>query len=338
MEAALRLEEQPGIERNGRLILGDCSDVLSTVPHASFALAVADAPYGIGLDEWDVLHANTNSALGGSSPAQQKAGAVFARRGKPINGWAQADREIPRQYYDWCTSWATELHRVVRPGASVFVFAGRRFAHRCICALEDAGFNFRDLIGWKRPAATHRAQRLSVVYERRGLDAAAEAWEGWRLGNLRPVYEPIIWCAKPYRHTVADNVLEHGVGAYNETVLRERLGHADNLIEARYRRGERGLHPAQKPVELLRTLIETTTRPGDLVLDPFAGSGSTGVACEESGRRYVLVEISSTGASVAAERLGLPIESSWRGPGSDGDAAHHFEPSRQVHTVSEHVG
>ena len=62
---------------------------------SSVHLILSDIPYGIGADEWDVLHNNTNSALLGSSPAQAKAGAVFRRRGKPLNGWSEADRKIP---------------------------------------------------------------------------------------------------------------------------------------------------------------------------------------------------------------------------------------------------
>ena len=51
----------------------------------------------MGLDDWDVLHDNTNSALLGQSPAQAGKSA-FKRRGKPINGWSQADRNIGREY------------------------------------------------------------------------------------------------------------------------------------------------------------------------------------------------------------------------------------------------
>src|SRR3546814_10218109 len=47
---------------------------------------------------------------------------------------------------------------------------------RCITALEDAGFNLRDLLAWTRPRATHRAQRLSIVFDRRGDRAMAARW------------------------------------------------------------------------------------------------------------------------------------------------------------------
>src|SRR4051812_43389819 len=75
----------------------DCLELLPQLPAESIDCLLTDPPYGISLDEWDVLHQNTNSALLGQSPAQiGKSG--FRRRGKPINGWRAADRQIPREY------------------------------------------------------------------------------------------------------------------------------------------------------------------------------------------------------------------------------------------------
>ncbi len=53
---------------------------------------------------------------------------------------------------------------------------------------------------------------------------------------------------------------------------------------------ERLDHPAQKPIRLIKHLIEVSSHPGDLVLDPFAGVGTTGAAAAELGRRYYLIE------------------------------------------------
>jgi site-specific DNA-methyltransferase (adenine-specific) len=68
-------------------------------------------------------------------------------------------------------------------------------------------------------------------------------------------------------------------------------------------------HPTEKPVELLKYIIEKTTQPGETVLDFFAGSGSTGQAAQETGRRSILMELVPELVEVASERLGvLPIE------------------------------
>lgn len=63
------------------------------------------------------------------------------------------------------------------------------------------------------------------------------------------------------------------------------------------------VHPAQKPTELLRFLIEAVCPGGGIVLDPFAGSGSTGVACAETGRRFVGMEMSERYHGLASRRV-----------------------------------
>lgn len=67
-------------------------------------------------------------------------------------------------------------------------------------------------------------------------------------------------------------------------------------------------HPTQKPLNCLRTLIAAFTRPGDTVLDPFAGSGSTCVAARELGRRYIGIEIDPNYYAAARERLTAPAQ------------------------------
>ncbi|MEW6359974.1 MAG: site-specific DNA-methyltransferase [Planctomycetota bacterium] len=272
---------------------------------SSVHLILSDIPYGIGVDEWDVLHDNTNSALLGSSPAQARAGAVFRRRGKPLNGWSEADRQIPIEYQRWCESFAGEWLQVLKPGGSALVFAGRRLAHRCVVAFEDAGFTFKDSLAWLRESAPHRAQRVSIVFQRRGDEDSANQWHGWRVGNLRPTFEPILWFVKPYTigTTIADNVIAHGVGAFNEEAFVRYERVPDNVLRSGFGKGEGGRHIAQKPVRLLQALIELTTLPGQLVLDPFCGSGSTLVAAKSTGRDFLGFEVDPEAVRVAKERL-----------------------------------
>ncbi len=288
-----------------QIINSDSIDSLQELSDNSVHLILSDIPYGIGVEDWDVLHDNTNSAFLGTSPAQIKAGAVFKKRGKPINGWSEADREIPKQYYEWCSKWAAQWLRVLKPGGTVFIFAGRRYAHRCITALEDAGFSFKDMFAWLRQKAPHRAQRLSVVYERRGDNKNAQEWEGWKVGNLRPTFEPVLWFTKPYKigTTIADNVLSHGVGAFNEEAFLRYEKFTDNILTSGFMPGESGLHPTQKPIKLMQALIELATQEGQVVLDPFSGSGTTLVAAKNTGRKYIGFELNTEYFKIAENRL-----------------------------------
>jgi site-specific DNA-methyltransferase (adenine-specific) len=283
----------------------DGIEAVRQLDDSSIHLILSDIPYGIGVDEWDVLHNNSNSALLGSSPAQVKAGAVFKHRGKPLNGWSEADRKIPLEYQQWCESFAGEWLRILKPGASAIVFAGRRLAHRCVVAFENAGFTFKDSLAWLRESAPFRAQRISVVFERRGDAQNSEEWEGWRVGNLRPIYEPVLWFVKPYPigTTIADNVLTHGVGAFNEKAFVACEKSPDNVLRSGFTRNETGHHVTQKPVELLRALIELTTREDQIVLDPFCGSGSTLVAARNVRRHYMGFELNADYVKTSRRRL-----------------------------------
>mgnify|MGYP003379583919 CR=1 FL=1 len=67
-------------------------------------------------------------------------------------------------------------------------------------------------------------------------------------------------------------------------------------------------HPAEKPLDLMVWLIEHSTRPGDLVVDLFAGSGTTGVACVQTGRRFIGIEIDPGYADIARARIAKAAE------------------------------
>lgn len=290
---------------------GDGIKLIKKVDDESIHLILSDIPYGISLDEWDVLHSNKNSALLGNSPAQQKSGSVFKKRGKPLNGWSEADKQIPQEYQNWCDLWTKDWYRVLKPGASCFVFAGRRLAHRCICSMEEAGFTFKDMIAWEKPQAAHRAQRVSAVLDRRNDIDNSEKWKGWKLGNLRPLFEPILWFVKPYPQgsTLTDNVIEYQVGAYNEVLLRENqylnsgLEVCSNILKTEEFAEDRGLHDAQKPIHLLKTLIELTTIENQIVLDPFMGSGSTIIAAMRCNRQYIGFEKQNEYVKIAKKRI-----------------------------------
>ena len=295
-------------------IHGDSIEILKTFPENSIHAIISDIPYGIGCDDWDVLHDNKNSAYGGTSPAQISGGKLFKRRGKPLNGWSEADKKIPLEYQQWCSLWSDDWLRILKPGGTCFIFAGRRYAHRCITALEDSGFTFKDMLAWEKDNAPHRAQRLSVIYERRNNFINAEKWEGWRVANLRPLFEPVLWFQKPYRTggTIADNVIENEIGAWNENALKKYNAYDDaqnifsNIIKVNISQKDHGLHTAQKPLELMKLLISLVTTENQIILDPFMGSGTTCIAAKYLNRRYIGIDIEYENIKIANERLKAP--------------------------------
>ena len=299
-----------------KIILADCRTHLPFLANESIDLLLSDIPYGINLDGWDVIHNNTNSALLGQSPAQfGKSG--FKRRGKPINGWSQADRDNGKEYEEWCKSWVQMAMPKLKNGSSIFVFGARRTIHRVVNAFEENGMLLKDILAWKKASAHHRAQRVSTIFDRRGQGDAAEMWKGWRLGNLAPVYEPIAWFIKPYKigGTVSDNILQHGVGAINIDACQINGTSPTNVLEFGFQRGEQRIHEAQKPLELVEFLIKLTTQENQTVLDPFMGSGTTALAAKRLRRNYIGFEISPEFHSQALLRLerekGSEYSSGW---------------------------
>lgn len=269
-----------------KIINDDCRNHIPLLDDMSIDLFLSDIPYGINIDEWDVLHKNTNSSLLGNSPAQVgKSG--FKRRGKPINGWNKSDRNINKEYQNWCYSWSSLVFPKMKDGASVFVFGARRTLHRAIIAFEDSGFLLKDVLVWKKKIAHHRAQRLSGILEKRGEFEKARKWDGWRLGNLAPIYEPIAWFFKPYKHTITDNILENEVGAMNIEKCKINGLSPTNVLKFGFNRKEKKIHEAQKPEELIEYLINLTTIKSQTILDPFMGSGTTAVCAKKLNRYFI---------------------------------------------------
>lgn len=98
-------------------------------------------------------------------------------------------------------TWA-EVLRVMKPGAYLLAFGGTRTHHRMMCAIEDAGFELRDVLGWLYGSGFPKSKNLDGD------------WKGWG-SALKPAWEPIIMARKPFKGSIADNVQAHGVGAIN---------------------------------------------------------------------------------------------------------------------------
>ena len=115
---------------------------------------------------------------------------------------------------------------------------------------------------------------------------------------------------KPYKigGTLADNILEHKLGAYNETILHRYNQKPNNIFCVETNVEDRGLHPTQKPIQLMKLLIELTTQENQVVLDPFAGSSTTLVAARLLNRHYIGFEKSKVYYETSKKRL-FEIES-----------------------------
>ena len=122
-------------------------------------------------------------------------------------------------------------------------------------------------------------------------------------------YNPIMWEGKeeshPHKTTKKTNYIYGKHDNVNPKLT--KMKYPTNIIQVNARSNEcnntKRLHPTQKPVELLEYLIETYSNKGDTVLDFTMGSGSTGVACKNTGREFIGIELDESYFKIAEERI-----------------------------------
>ena len=281
----------------------DCLKAIPKILDNSIHLFLSDIPYGINFEKWDILHNNKNNAL--LKPVTSINNKNFKTRGKPINGWSKADKNIGLEYEIWCKKWSKLLFPKMVTGSSLFIFSSRRNLHRVINSFESNNFVLKDIISWKRKKFITKAQKLSNVLKKRKLSQEEKIWQGWRIGNLAPSWESIIFFTKPYKigSTITDTILENKVGGLNmkECSINGKL--PSNTLEFDLDKNEKKYHPTQKPIKLLEFLIKLTTIPNQVVLDSFMGSGSTGVACKNLNRKFIGIELDKDYFNIAKDRI-----------------------------------
>jgi len=295
--------------------------------------------------------------------------------------------------------WVQAL-RVAKPGAYLMAFGGTRTYHRLAVAIEDAGWEIRDTLAWVYGSGFPKSHDISKAVDKMNgipisndgyipnlknnthgngwggghktnitapATPAAKEWEGWGTA-LKPAFEPIVLARKPFKGTVATNVLEWGTGGLNIDACRVGTSNTDNENKGRFpanfindgsdevialfpgvksggknqndkanadglfgyggkvkydtlpsngsaarffycakasssERGEGNTHPTVKPAALMEYLLKLASREGATVLDPFMGSGTTGIACINTGRKFIGIEKEEEYYRIAEKRI-----------------------------------
>ena len=193
------------------------------------------------------------------------------------------DRFASFEHYDAFTrAWLTECRRVLKDDGALWVIGSYHNIFRVGAALQDLGFWPLNDIVWRKSNPMPN-------------------FKGTRFANA---HETLIWAAKSR-------------GARRYTFNYDALKTANDDIQMRSDwtlplcTGEERLkdetgakaHPTQKPEALLHRVILASTRPGDLILDPFFGTGTTGAAAKRLGRRYVGIERETQYVTLARQRI-----------------------------------
>lgn len=127
-------------------------------------------------------------------------------------------------------------------------------------------------------------------------------WGYQHFAQRLPVGTVLVWLKKrdsQLASVLSDAELAWQKGGQGVYVFR----HIWNGFDRESERGERPMHPTQKPIALFRWCIERITEPGDTVIDPYMGSGPCGVACVQTGRNFIGIEIDPGYFDIAKARI-----------------------------------
>jgi modification methylase len=192
-------------------------------------------------------------------------------------------------YDDFTRAWLAACRRVMKPAATLWVIGSYHNIFRVGAILQDLGFWILNDVIWRKsnPMPNFRGRRFTNAHE------------------------TLIWAARDQTakgYTFNYEALKAG----NEDIqARSDWTVALCTGEERLKTGDgKKLHPTQKPEALLARIILATSRPGDLVLDPFCGTGTTGAVAKRLGRGFVgferVVEYAQAARARIAETAPLP--------------------------------
>jgi site-specific DNA-methyltransferase (adenine-specific) len=289
------------------LLNQDCFDAFADLPDASVDSIITDPPYFLDKlgDEWNVdgMAKRTKSTRVKSLPVGMK-----------------FDTAQGRAFQEFMGRISTEALRVLKPGGFFLSFSSPRLYHRLAVAVEDAGFEVRDMWAWLYTQNQVKAMSIARFLDASGLTRdeerrIREELAVWKTPQVKSCLEPIVFAQKPKLDsagrplTFLENWLEHGVGLVN---TRTGAGSEGNMVTAnvmttgpiessldkaflvskpsKMEKGQTS-HISVKPLALMEQLIQATTPEGGLVLDPFNGSGSTGIAAIHLRRSYIGFEL-----------------------------------------------
>lgn len=281
-------------------------DNFTWLPNGTVDLVLTDPPFNIARDtNFHTWEKNTINSF----------------RFDADKGW---DSYTPEGFRKLLDVWAKEFSRVLRPGGSFAVFCADEYLSDLIAAMKANGLKPRRTITWRKPNAVpvnRKHMMMSaceyIVMGVKGsksvfnadldtntvsmsdLEIVAVADKASNVMELELRKALSATSARPSVNEIrdivartvtlcADLVAERSINIYSDDETLASLC-VPNFVVFNSKAGSR-LHPTEKPVALLKYLTELFSKPGDLVLDPFAGSASMGEAAMLTGRQAILVE------------------------------------------------
>ena len=272
-----------------RVVLGDCLDVLPGLPDAGFGLVYLDPPFNTGREQSMARMTNSRSDGGDRTGFQ-------GHRYQTTIGDRQSFGDSFDDYTAWLEPRLRQAHRLLADHGTLYFHVDYREVHYCKVLLDGVfgRHNFLNEVIWaydyggrsRRRWPTKHDNILVYVKDRDRYVFNHDALD--RIPYMAP---GLVTAEKAARGKTPTDTWWHTVVPTNGS---ERTG-----------------YPTQKPLAILTRIVLASSRPGDAVLDFFAGSGTTGVAAAQEGRGFVLVDSSPEAVRITCDRLdrlGIPYQ------------------------------
>lgn len=231
----------------------------------------------------------------------------------------QNGRMVPVKKADWDLSkgiqadfefhktWIAAVRRVLKPAGTLWVTGTYHSIHQCGVAVQLAGFRILNDITWYKPNASpnlgHRCFQAS--------------------------HETVIWAVKEPRGFYTFNYSRMTDGQWPRDTLKKpgrQMSSVWTVGTPRPVEKKLGKHPTQKPIDLLQRIVLASTTPGDVIVDPFTGSSTTGLAAYYYGRTFIGIDQSQDYLDLSVRRF------------QNLDSLMQQKTSDYGSTVSEHAG
>jgi len=235
-----------------KVYLGDCIEIMKTLPDKSVDLVFADPPFNIGI-KYDVHNDNMSY----------------------------------EDYYNWSEKWIKETYRLLKNNGTIYIAIGDEFAAEINVILKRTGFYFRNWIIWYYTFGQNQRKKFNrththILYFTKDKERFTFNDKDIRVPSARQlVYKDKR--ANPLGK-IPDDIWQFSrvCGTFMERI---------------------GKHPCQMPEDLLELIIKTSSKEGNLVLDPFGGTGTTVAVAKRLKRNFITMEISKKYYDVILKRL-----------------------------------
>jgi len=267
-----KVKDKPYFVKNNFILYkNDCLKILEQIPENSIDMIFADPPY----------------FLSSGSFTCQNGKMVSVKKGN----W-DLSNGLKRDF-DFHLDWIKACHRVLKPGGTIWISGTYHSIYQCGFALQMSKFHILNDIAWFKPNAS---PNLSCRF----FTASHETLIWARKDPTNPKNKKTVKSKHKFNYQIMKN------GDWPEDFIKKpglQMRSVWAINPPKKWEKTFGKHPTQKPIDLLVRIVLASTNKRDIVLDPFTGSSTTGLACFLNDRKFVGIDTEKKYLDLSVKRL-----------------------------------